>query len=377
MDKRLEGIFHSLDIDESNGLATMHNTREMTNYQTQFFLQAKEKIGVDAVYFLRDADGVAQIPTIYFSSLNEYNSQAIAELHRLAWNMGEAPLLFVVTPDQLLIYNNYELPRKIDGVLDPEAGLIETIKLVADLAAQQDELKWYNRALLETGEYWRRSRPRFDSKTRVDNTLMFNLRVMRKTLISKIQARFIEDTSVNVMAIVHGILSRSILIKYLEERKDSSGQSVFPKDFFSQFYAEASCYTDILCNKEATYQLFDCLQKKFNGDMLPLIPGELETITLEDLLELRDFLLGNSNLETKQLTLWPLYSFDVIPIQLISSIYELFFHLTDNDDDKGTYYTPLHLVDMLLDEVYPWEGSYTPIKVLEIKTRYLIQRNAA
>ena len=103
MDKRLEGIFHSLDIDESNGLATMHNTREMTNYQTQFFLQAKEKIGVDAVYFLRDADGVAQIPTIYFSSLNEYNSQAIAELHRLAWNMGEAPLLFVVTPDQLLI----------------------------------------------------------------------------------------------------------------------------------------------------------------------------------------------------------------------------------------------------------------------------------
>lgn len=25
---------------------------------------------------------------------------------------------------------------------------------------------------------------------------------------------------------------------------------------------------------------------------------------------------------------------------------------------KGTYYTPLHLVNLIMDEVYPWEGEY-------------------
>ena len=43
---------------------------------------------------------------------------------------------------------------------------------------------------------------------------------------------------------------------------------------------------------------------------------------------------------------------------MISSIYELFFHLSDEDDEKGTYYTPLHLVNLVMDEVYPWEGEY-------------------
>ena len=32
-----------------------------------------------------------------------YNQVHVAELHRLAWNLGEAPLLFIVTPDLLLI----------------------------------------------------------------------------------------------------------------------------------------------------------------------------------------------------------------------------------------------------------------------------------
>ena len=76
--------------------------------------------------------------------------------------------------------------------------------------------------------------------------------------------------------------------------------------------------------------------------------------------------MGDSDLESLQMTLWPLYDFNIIPIQIISSIYELFFHLSDTgDDDKGTYYTPLHLVETLLDEVYPWEGEYKPISIID------------
>lgn len=371
MNEKLNGIFSYLDIDDKTGLASENNVESLSAFQKLFYEQARSKIGVDAVYFLRDEEGVAKIPLIYFSMLEDDNTAKAAQLHRLPWNMGEAPLLFIVTPTELKIYNNYQTPQKKDGTLDPEAGLIDTISLITDLETQRQKLAPYNRMLLESGEYWRRAEGRFNVNTRIDTTLMNNLRVMRRRLITRIKSRVnnVQISTENIVSIVHGLLSRSILIKYLEERKDSNGESVFPKDFYEQFsFDNTVCkqYTDVLGNKDATYNLFSVLESKFNGDMLPLIDNEREIITKGDLQELKSFLIGDSDLESQQMTLWPLYDFNIIPIKIISSIYELFFHLSDvGDDDKGTYYTPLHLVDTLLDEVYPWEGVYEPISIID------------
>lgn len=358
MSELLNGIFECLDINSNTGLASEDNLRSMSPFQRLVYTQVHEKIGIDAVYFLRDANGIAKVPLIYFSSIQKYDANEVAELHRLAWNLGEAPLLFVVTPDEILIYNNYAAPRTVkDGNLDPTAGVIETLSLTDGLAAQRLALQKYHRSLLETGEYWRRSMTRFDAQGRVDITLMSNLRIMRKTLINQISKRC-NKSKETITSVVHSLLSRSIFIKYLEERKDSNGETVFPQGFYSNFQKSAKQYTDVLNSKEATYSLFSALKEKFNGDTLQVSEVEIEIIAQTDLDELRTFILGDSELESKQLTLWPFYSFDIIPIQLISSIYELFFHLSDEDDEKGTYYTPLHLVNLIMDEVYPWEGEY-------------------
>lgn len=365
MDNLLKGIFKYLDINSDNGLALKNEENNMTSYQRLFFNHVHEKIGIDAVYFLRDSNGIAKIPLIYFSVIKKYDAEKIAELHRLSWNLGEAPLLFVVTTDEILIYNNYKAPKTNEnGQLDPLAGLIETLSIVNGLALQQVELKKYHRSLLESGEYWRQSKHRFDAQGRVDATLISNLIIMRRTLIKQIERRC--DKSIQtITSVVHALLCRSIFIKYLEERKDSNGEAVFPCGFYSTFLDSAKQYTDVLKNKQATYELFTSLKEKFNGDTLQVTDEELEIITQSDLDELCTFILGDSELESKQLTLWPLYSFDVIPIQLISSIYELFFHLSDEKDEKGTYYTPLHLVNLVMDEVYPWEGEYKKISFFD------------
>lgn len=358
MRELLKGIFECLDINSNTGLATEDSLPEMSPFQRLFYTQVHEKLGIDAVYFLRDANGIAKIPLIYFSAIQKYDATKVAELHRLSWNLGEAPLLFVVTPDEVLIYNNYEAPQALEaGNLDPTAGIIETLSLTDGLASQRLALQKYHRSVLESGEYWRQNETRFDIQGRVDTTLMSNLRIMRKTLISQISKRCNESKE-TITSIVHSLLSRSIFIKYLEERKDSNGATVFPQGFYSGFLESAKCYTDVLNSKDATYCLFNSLKEKFNGDTLQVAEIETKIITQKDLDELRTFILGDSELESKQLALWPFYSFDIIPIQLISSIYELFFHLSDEDDEKGTYYTPLHLVNLVMDEVYPWEGEY-------------------
>lgn len=358
MSELLNGIFKCLDINSTTGLATEDNLQSMTPFQRLFYTQVHEKIGIDAVYFLRDANGIAKVPLIYFSVIQKYDAKQVAELHRLSWNIGEAPLLFVVTPDEILIYNNYETPKTVDnGNLDPTTGIIETLRLTNGLASQRLALQKYHRSLLESGEYWRKSMTRFDAQNRVDATLITNLRIMRKTLINQISKRC-DKSKETITSVVHSLLCRSIFIKYLEERKDSNGETIFPQGFYSNFLESAKQYTDVLNSKEATYNLFRTLKEKFNGDTLQVSEVEIEIITQNDLDELRTFIIGDSELESKQLALWPLYSFDVIPIQLISSIYELFFHLSDEDDKKGTYYTPLHLVNLVMDETYPWEGEY-------------------
>lgn len=363
----LGSIFKSLDVNTSNGLAN-EQFKGDSIYQQQFFNMAREKLGIDAVYFLRDAEGMPKIPLIYFAAMDTYNQAHVAELHRLAWNLGEAPLLFIVTPDLLLIYNNYIAPKQMDGKLDVEAGLINTINLISSLETERQLLQ-YHRIKLETGEFWRENNYRFDVKNRVDTTLMNNLRVMRSVLISDIRSRVSEKklSDKQLIAIVHALLGRSILTKYLEERKDKEENTVFPEGFFSKFKDNATKYVDLLDDKASTYKLFEELAQRFNGDMFPLVNKEYEIISQSDLVKLKDFMLGTTDLENSQMTLWPLYSFNIIPIQLISNIYELFFHLKINDKSKkdGTYYTPYHLVSMLMDEVLPWEGYYVEKRILD------------
>ena len=186
MDDKLSSILSYLDITGETGLASKDNFDSLTTYQKFFYNQVKSKIGVDAVYFLRDEEGVAKIPLIHFSMVEENDASKAAKLHCLSWNMGEAPLLFVVTPTAVKVFNNYQTPKKKDGSLDPEAGLIETISLLTSVETQRQKLHPYNRSLLESGEYWNRVKGRFDTSARIDTTLMNNLRIMRRQLITRI-----------------------------------------------------------------------------------------------------------------------------------------------------------------------------------------------
>lgn len=63
MSELLNGIFEYLDINSSTGLATEDGLQSMTPFQRLFYTQVHEKIGIDAVYFLRDANGIANNKT--------------------------------------------------------------------------------------------------------------------------------------------------------------------------------------------------------------------------------------------------------------------------------------------------------------------------
>lgn len=355
-----EHICSLLDFSKNNGLVTDVSDTDDA-YLRHVLNEARKKLNIDSIFFLKPGKGGPCIPLIYFRLMEYQNPSEIAELHKLSWNMGQAPLLFVVLPDTVLVYNNLEPPRNTEGtpaILDYKAGLIEELKVFSQFEHEIRALRNYERAELETGNYWHRNIKIFKIGNSVFRMLLKNLDYMRINLIKN-------GLSANI---VHSILVRSIFVKYLEDRRDKQHHGVFPNGFFNHFRNGATCFTDLLIEKKATYDFFRYLGDRFNGDVFVVEKDEEDTVRQEHLNLLQRMLKGEEYLETRQMVLWPLYSFDVIPIELISSIYEQFFRLKADDEKvlpKGIHYTPYHLVAFLMDEVLPFSDTNINVRIID------------
>jgi len=367
----MKKLYEVLGFQPGQHLATSEVPSEEV-YQTVFFELARRKLGIESVFFYKPPSGGSGVPYIYFRRLEGQDpvqiSRELAELHKLAWNMGKAPLLFAVVPDgQVRIYNTYVPPTEPDEGRDYSTGLIESLNIFSTIENERRRLLAYHRQEFESGRYWQRNKSRFDPRTRADHTLLENLKIVRRKLIESLSKNLSGDIA---SSIVNSLLGRSIFVKYLEDRKDSNGENVFPSGFFGRVSQSATCFTDVLLDKEATYELFQHLNEKFNGDLFPVTNPEKKHITIDHLRELSRLLAGQAELRTGQFGLWRFYSFDVIPIEFISNIYEEFFHIQRREErgarvGTGTHYTPHHLVEFLIDQVLPWDGTRTNVKVLD------------
>ena len=150
----------------------------------------------------------------------------------------------------------------------------------------------------------------------------------------------------------HRLLLRTIFIAYLEAKH------ILPGSLFEGLGTVR--FENILASADATHTFFSRMRETFNGDLSPPPPKEngladIAAILSENQLEIPRCILARTDLTTLQqsLNFWR-YDFDVIPIELISSIYEQFIHATDPEGAQraGTHYTPFNLVDLVLSRVF-------------------------
>ena len=112
---------------------------------------------------------------------------------------------------------------------------------------------------------------------------------------------------------------------------------------------------------DETYQLFDELARRFNGDLFPINDLERDQVKPQHLQRLGRFLDGEE-VTSGQMYFWA-YDFKYIPIELISAIYETFL---DEDRRKtSAYYTPPEIVDFVLNEVLPFETEPQNVRILD------------
>lgn len=288
------------------------------------WLSLSKRLDADQIYF------VDNYPVALFFEFNEINEEQIRQLHIKVWNMCRTPYFFVALPGELRVYNAYDKPAK-----EEEWGAKNRwLTRVEDVTQIAESLKNYSRPEIEAA----RAFADFEKKRRqrADQLLLENLTLLRQEL-QKIKPNLTLEQSLN-------LIGRSIFIRYLEDR------NVLVEDYFQKIGGnDVIKYYDILQNKSHTYRLFKKLREDFNGNMFPLTPQEEEKVTANHLSVLRDFLQGRSLGNQPALFFWA-YKFDIIPVELISSIYEEFYHELEDNDKQGTHYTPETLVDFVLSQ---------------------------
>jgi len=298
---------------------------------------------------------------------------ALREVHRLGWNFARSPLLITIDPVALRSWSCCE-PPDTDGALFNSAEIPEgRLDLESPVAAQvhvAHVLSWLS---LTSGAFFRRpaTAPFFNRNNAADRLLLENLREVRRQLHDG-DAK--TDRPPLDYGTIHALLARLMFLQFLADRRDVDGHAALSPEFFVQRQQDGTLtgiydsFSSVLSRKTDTYRLFRWLNDKFNGDLFPTEAeqrAEERSVTAKHLSFLADFIRGDVQLRRGQRFLWRQYSFDVIPLEFISSIYEEFIRNSDAEPGKGVVYTPGHLVDFILDGVLPWDGDGWDVKVLD------------
>lgn len=349
-DEFFNDLTSRLGYSDTGGLI-YEQSQAKTGTQLYFFERARESLGVTAVYFGRDT------PLVYFFVKDTLTNEDICDLHRRVWNDGRVPLLFVITRSEVRLYDCFASPTLNPDEIEDPSRLIRNLSIAN---ATLSRLRDFSRKSVETGLLWNNLPGYFDPNSRCDQTLLKNLRLTQQRLIRQ----GVPTT------VVQRLLSRLILIMYLEHRK------VLSEEYYKSISAQATSIIDLLVSRELTFNAFEKMAGEFNGDLLPVDVEERIHVKQKHFTLLQQFFCGEE-LDSGQTVLWQLYDFSIIPIQLISAIYETFLRGDPSDSAEqtdtnliGTFYSPIYLVELLMNEVIPWPGpnntAFSPLpKVLD------------
>lgn len=306
------------------------------------FNKAKSRLGIDAVYRSPN-DELEDSTIVYFKKFESTPEQSLEEVYNSVWNEGKASLLIFIFPDEIKVYNPGAKPivSAEEGIDDREERLIEILKVQNRLLEEVPQISHYERKYIDSREFWRQRQGKFKQNQRVDDYLHDDLTSLKFKLEDKLELK---------PEITNQIIIKSIFTKFLEDR-DVLTERLREK------WGVGGSLIELLPEKKSVYKLFDLINEEFNGDVFEYTSEEYQAIQRDHLEWINRFIEGE-DVQTGQTRLSP-YQFDIIPVELISSIYEDFVSST-----RGVYYTPSYLVEHVVND-YIGESFDSTKKILD------------
>jgi N-6 DNA Methylase len=251
---------------------------------------------------------------------NFENKDAPKDLHTKIWNTNINPLAIFVNAD---IYNGFSFDSNqektsFEKFLDKHGEPIEPEKFSIWDYLLGDKLQ------------------EIKQKNTVDFELLENL----KNTKLELEKECLNDELAN------NLLGRLLFVAFLYDRK-LIFEKVGLKKFLDSKQGKRKNLCELIRDKEELYKFFEALKSELDGDLFP-VKWEEDKIEIyeKDLVEdkhleiLSDLFAGGNSL-------FEMYDFSLIPVELISEIYEQLMGKR-KQKEKSAYYTPSFLVDYII-----------------------------
>jgi hypothetical protein len=385
---RIEQLFNQLGYDRGNGLFYLDESEHWVNkFPYRISKVLRDIIQPYAFYSLHHNGDInsehpepINNPIILF--FDKPDEQKRAEIPKWSFCFGQAPVVIINTADDgpLDIYHGYKFESDHNYVLKN----IDT------------DVKIFSIINLTLGKTWKSLYHQyFKNVPKVDKYLLNNIVDARRILIAR-------DGYNLSPKIANRLIGRLLFIRYMIDRRVEFKDQAFISG--NDKLSKQQSLNDLINRKTELYQFFNYLTEKYEGDLFPLKEQTIEEDTGEILLSydeeanvnsehlevLYHLFSGSSFFKTGsnhkgyivQPSLFMVYDFEVIPVELISNIYENFIGKEDENyiaklEDFNTqskqyaikaYYTPPFIVDYVLSQtVTPFleKQSKASCKVLD------------
>lgn len=307
---------------------------------------------IDYVLFRRFGEHRSSQVVAYILTTDENNplsSKEISSLHHSLWLSGQTPLLYVASPAKVDIYACLCAPKK-DENQEWVPTIIDSIKLAGEVSNElrKEQIKRFSSYSLINGTFWEDSR---------NTPFITSDKAAHQALIAEVVYAYDKLDGANNPAKRH-LLLLTLLLKYLEDRgvfeEYTKGDSRERGKWFKQFHQDAHSCLEVFKfgGKNASIEMFLALKEKFNGDIFKINAEEWNSVTDDTISQLLNLIWKDLHTKSGQFYLWEYYSFEHIPVEVLSHIYQ---HFTDRD--QGAIYTPPMAVNLILDQIMPLNDS--------------------
>jgi len=279
-----------------------------------------------------------QTKTSFYLITSILTETELIEFRKFVWNEDKADLIFTVqkiinsdlfNSDTILNLHYAKISPKTDS---------SNYKIDTFFGNEKDTAKIdkINKWQFDSGAFWLNYRNFIDkikkSKS-IDKELVYTLEELKKQLLNEIK----QDE------IVQALIDRTLYIKYLEDNH------IINSYFYNHYFQnENLTYKSLLENNEVdkVNSLFRIINEIFNNYLFvtPEIGTEYLSIKVFDLI----YHSISGTKSTGQLSLFD-FQFNIIPVEFISYIYEIF--LKDEQKKNGIFYTPKKLAQLIVDDV--------------------------
>ena len=304
---------------------------------------------IDFIFFRRFSDGRSSQISAYIvdNTDRRLDQKTLAELHLRVWLQGASPLLYIAWPGRIDVLtcargpdfckNGKELHYNPAKKLE-----FENLRTAGKITS---ELQNFSAFSLNDGTFWEKP---------ANGNLADNSKAAHQAMIQAV-VEADKDLNGKNNPILRRLLLLMVLIKYLEDRR------VFPSEgWFGKYHRGAKNFFEVLRGGEPdeVYRLLDFLERKFNGDVFFLPRKGSQKLTKTILNRFAD--LVEARTLRRQRYLWGQFSFEHLPVEIISHLYQRFVQ-----GGHGTVYTPPFLASFLLDHSMPYEKLSGDERVLD------------